>query len=479
MPEESATWYVRSKGKVRGPFTHGQLELMRNRGQLAQFDELSQDRRSWTSAGRVGTLFGQAQAGGGASGSDPSMNVAGAAQSTEGWYCNTPTGMLGPVAIGQVVGLLHARRLNANSLVWRAGFPAWVALRDVPELSCHLSLAQRAAIDSRAGPTPAGGASRADSLTSSHRASWFLTAVVAFSVLAAAIGVAALVLSNPKKAQQALAGGLDQREQAASGKPGSASAALDLNLMRDAVGIVVSGLTVRDRDTGESWVIPCKKATCFAIGKNGGMLTNKKLVADHIKLQGADAKIEEARIKHQLEITPTLWLYIHGEEHEIESAEVDKKFDFGLLKIKHQGPCFSLAPAHEVDHLQGAAIRALGYREAEIRPLSIDVALEKPPQKPKDDLAGVRDESKSNFHIEPGTVTKPRCAEVDTGSEYIQHTASSKGLTGGPLVLDNGSVIGINVPDALAEPGDSEHSAQKFYALSLIPAREELAKIGP
>ena len=47
MSEASDGWYMRSRGRTLGPFTRAQLESMRERGQVSQFHELSQDRRVW------------------------------------------------------------------------------------------------------------------------------------------------------------------------------------------------------------------------------------------------------------------------------------------------------------------------------------------------------------------------------------------------------------------------------------------------
>ena len=49
MSEGSGGWYVRSRGRVLGPFTQAQLESLRDRGQLSQFHELSRDKRVWVS----------------------------------------------------------------------------------------------------------------------------------------------------------------------------------------------------------------------------------------------------------------------------------------------------------------------------------------------------------------------------------------------------------------------------------------------
>ena len=60
MPE--TLWYIRSRGRVSGPFTVAQLESMRERGQFSRFHEVSTDRQNWVSAARVPEFFPPAEA---------------------------------------------------------------------------------------------------------------------------------------------------------------------------------------------------------------------------------------------------------------------------------------------------------------------------------------------------------------------------------------------------------------------------------
>ena len=57
MPE---AWYIRDRNKVMGPFDRDQLDVLRRRGQLARFHEVSQDRKTWSSASSLSFLFGPA-----------------------------------------------------------------------------------------------------------------------------------------------------------------------------------------------------------------------------------------------------------------------------------------------------------------------------------------------------------------------------------------------------------------------------------
>ncbi len=64
MSQGSGGWYVRAKGRTLGPFSWVQLESLRDRGQLAQFHEVSQDKRTWVHASTLRELFGDRSASG-------------------------------------------------------------------------------------------------------------------------------------------------------------------------------------------------------------------------------------------------------------------------------------------------------------------------------------------------------------------------------------------------------------------------------
>jgi hypothetical protein len=53
----SQSRYIRSRGKILGPFSVEQLQLLRARGQLHRFHEVSEDRLTWVTAASLTELF--------------------------------------------------------------------------------------------------------------------------------------------------------------------------------------------------------------------------------------------------------------------------------------------------------------------------------------------------------------------------------------------------------------------------------------
>ena len=154
MSEER--WLLRKSGKVTGPFSRAQLEGLRKRGQLSPFHEVSTDRQNWVSASELIGSFGDASGGSmGAIGqgarvdsgyafdvqSQPSAvhaDTASVAQSALIWFYNDAASTPGPVPTNEIVALMNSGRLTGESLVWKDGYPLWVAIKDVPELAAYL-----------------------------------------------------------------------------------------------------------------------------------------------------------------------------------------------------------------------------------------------------------------------------------------------------------------------------------------------------
>src|SRR5262245_54063292 len=62
--DAAETWYVRARGRIQGPLSWAQLRALRERGQLARFDQVSRDRQSWAPADSLERLFPRTGAGG-------------------------------------------------------------------------------------------------------------------------------------------------------------------------------------------------------------------------------------------------------------------------------------------------------------------------------------------------------------------------------------------------------------------------------
>ena len=151
-------WYVRSRGKVLGPFDFRQLQGLKNQKRLAKFDEVSRgDRRSWVVASTISELFPAASAGGadpGAGGGDDAYGVEAPPEvEAATWYYMTLLGSSPPLTLPGIIRLVGTGVVQAETLVWTVDMPDWVPARTVPALSVSRPSAPSAATAANEGPS--------------------------------------------------------------------------------------------------------------------------------------------------------------------------------------------------------------------------------------------------------------------------------------------------------------------------------------
>jgi hypothetical protein len=156
MPE--TLWYIRSRGRVSGPFTARQLESMRERGQISRFHEVSTDRQGWMSAARVPELFPPAEArqpapvsesyavGGpdfsvGEARGQPLLALPASDDAGSSWFYARGGTHHGPVSYEDLRRMAAQGEIGAETLLWKSGMADWAACRSFPDL---VSLSQAA-----------------------------------------------------------------------------------------------------------------------------------------------------------------------------------------------------------------------------------------------------------------------------------------------------------------------------------------------
>jgi GYF domain 2 len=164
--DAAETWYVRARGRVLGPLTWEQLLALRERGQLARFDQVSRDRQEWVAADSLERLFprggaagafiagaGARQPGadrpgdlesdgllilddedGGGAAPGPAARAGAPADEPAGWYYAEAGTPQGPVGFGELRRLARDGRIGPSTLYWRSGLEQWTTGSDLSEL---------------------------------------------------------------------------------------------------------------------------------------------------------------------------------------------------------------------------------------------------------------------------------------------------------------------------------------------------------
>jgi hypothetical protein len=162
--DAAETWYVRARGRVQGPLSWAQLRALRDRGQIARFDQVSRDRQSWSPADSLEQLFPRAGAGGAfvpaapakdrgprrapdpepvgfliLDDDDTSAAVRGragvASDEPVGWYYAQSGAPQGPVGFTELERLARDGRIGPETLYWRSGLEQWTPGSDLTELN--------------------------------------------------------------------------------------------------------------------------------------------------------------------------------------------------------------------------------------------------------------------------------------------------------------------------------------------------------
>lgn len=142
ISDSNATYFIRVRGRILGPYDVAQLKTLRARGQFSRANEVSTDRQAWQSAGTIEHLFAspaktdKRQEASPDSVAAPSRPAPATATRTDaaGWYYAVGTEQYGPVSLLDLRGVMAAGKITPNDLVWKDGLVDWTPFRDVPEL---------------------------------------------------------------------------------------------------------------------------------------------------------------------------------------------------------------------------------------------------------------------------------------------------------------------------------------------------------
>ena len=232
-----------------------------------------------------------------------------------------------------------------------------------------------------------------------------------------------------------------------------------------AVGLVVCGAEVIT-PAGEYSEVPLSQGSCFSVTEDGYLITNKHVVEDIHNMRRVRWIQEEAR-RRRYTIEPQVWVVFgEGRKHRATIEHVSEDHDLAVLKIDTSGlPVFRLHA--EQTPARASLVFACGFPAAAQLSLSADETAESlyraQAKTTIEKQFKLRD---FDYVLTSGSVS--RVTSEQNGREWVQHDAAIHGgNSGGPLVDENGVVVGINTSKHPSAAGLS-------YAIFLPQLREEL-----
>jgi S1-C subfamily serine protease len=250
--------------------------------------------------------------------------------------------------------------------------------------------------------------------------------------------------------------------------------------LKSSVGMVICGLHVVRRD-GSKVELAESGGTCFAVTSDGYLLTNRHVVIEtDNKTRSRDLTDLEERA--HAEIKPMVWVFFsRSEKYQAKIVHISENYDLAVLRIERKSPYhFALSKKKIDQYVPDMAVTACGFPGMQ-REIS-RVATGKEIREASGPVEGQFPEEAFHSNEETGKITTEpfefKHSELVRDPFCIQHTADIfHGNSGGPLLLADGTVIGINTYGFTAKKeGDSK---KVNLSITLPQIEEEINKYVP
>ncbi len=464
--------YIRIRGRILGPYDREKLRLLTRRGQFGRMHEVSQDGMTWFPASTCAELFG------GDRNPSPSAEMGASPQFCDG------VGFAGPLPQDSLVR--HDRPwayLQSHSLaIGLAGIAAlslvvaivWIVYASQ---SSRRAAEERAVAEKKAGEEKAATEKEAaeEKAAVEQKAAEEKAAAerkVAGEKAAAEKKVAGEKAAAEKKAAEGKAA---EEKAAAENKPATLTSIKDHAGIADAVGKVVIGVSGTDYFGKQSYG-RAGAGSAFAITHDGAMITNKHVVKPCLEWQRADDYKNDLKQKYKwTTVDFRIWVFVNRDKYDARIVHVSSKNDYAILRVQRRfSRPFRLK--HSAEETMDAEVRAIGFPEAAAKAFTDRGLLLKDISKRllRDDIADCFDHQDLQY-----TMTAGRISQVAEALKvkWFQHDAgTAPGSSGGPLVLTDATVLGVNTLVAQDQRDGKSFGAQWHRALLLGQFRDDIDK---
>jgi len=265
----------------------------------------------------------------------------------------------------------------------------------------------------------------------------------------------------------------------ASGRAGAIRSVVDERSLAQSVGLVVVGWRAVHYD-GRIAEVPLSTGTAFGLSPNGSLATNKHVIEPYLRGRRMSAFKRDLEDEYGVRTDEAIWVFIDGEKNDarLEWASPDR--DLAILRID-AGLENWFRVAGSSDDLLDREVRAVGFpsfvaaalSEEESQSQAIAALLRE--HEPSEDVSAHFTRRHYQFFLTAGRVSQVVRDSV-TGVTWLQHSAATApGNSGGPLITENGLVLGVNTRVAQ----DTDTATTSSQSLPLGQLRRELDNVVP
>ena len=372
----------------------------------------------------------------------------------------------GPFSKENLVIMYNAGKINDSTQIWTSDLGEWVDLKGFSDITGGHSMPAQVSPISATRSNPAVQAP-----VQTKSSSFPVSIVVGFCLVAfAAIAFFAYQYLD--------------KEGVLPDSIGSGTGGLAEEHVEKKVAFVVCGVSAINSD-GEIREKPVNTGSGFLVNDQGYVFTNKHVVEKADNFSRATDKINKIKRDYGFEkFAPTIWVFFgSNEKYETEVIHVSENYDFAILKAKEipKSYYFKISSSEEIP--RGTTVKTLGFPGSsrdQMRSFEEEASIDAAEKNTVQDWF-LEDDFK--YIQKVGTVSVNK--DITGKGKIIEHDATiNHGNSGGPLINENGVVVGINTWTSIGRVkqvgGETLVIDPKgtFFSLSMNQFNREIQKYG-
>lgn len=416
-------YFIRLRGREDGPFSLDELRQLRALGRFSKIHEISVDRRHWERGATLTEIFASVRTRDTAEPSDEvtpsrpnrseSEDVVLVVDDHEEWHYSVDGQTYGPYPQDTMNGLFRSKRLPASTLVWTARINSWLPADHLPDFRVAIGAASR---NSPGAPL-----------------AWLKSpATIAAFTGAAVLGVVVvscvLIPWDKTKSGITVVRGHN-----------------DIDHLKGAVGRVFVGVQLRGN--GKVKDIPFGSGTGFSVSHDGHFITNRHVIkGSEGEVDTVAKQIKKLAEENDLECDLMVWVFFGRNDSRVaEVIYISDEADLAILRLDSPSKSYlrvsaklELQPSKQVFAVGFPAIAQESFDDTE---LAYKEAIARNASTISKQLV----DKEFVFSHTAGSVRRSYAVEPRKDIWWIEHSADiSQGNSGGPLIDENGVVVGIN-----------------------------------